>query len=128
MVDEDYVLFLVVDSIYIDIKITSCSGGNSGGGFTYTRATKNKPVTNRAIGAFVGIECFPNPLENMVNIQTKELIQKVIIRDALGKEVVNWENPAESNTYSAQISTKHLQQGVYFVFVNDEKPLKVVKN
>ncbi|MFC2086263.1 T9SS type A sorting domain-containing protein, partial [Bacteroidota bacterium] len=39
MVDNNMVLFLVEDSIYIDITFTSWTGNNNGGGFTYERTT-----------------------------------------------------------------------------------------
>jgi hypothetical protein len=39
MVDSNMVLFLVTDSIYIDIRFTSWTEGNSGGGFSYERST-----------------------------------------------------------------------------------------
>ncbi|WP_289045513.1 hypothetical protein [uncultured Olleya sp.] len=41
ILDIDLVLHLITDNIYIDIKVTSWSSGNTGGGFTYERSTMN---------------------------------------------------------------------------------------
>ena len=38
------VLHLIEDDVYIDIEFTSWSSGNSGGGFSYIRATSPVPV------------------------------------------------------------------------------------
>ena len=44
-VNQDAVVHLIDDDIYIDIKFTSWSGGKSGGGFSYQRSTdQSMPV------------------------------------------------------------------------------------
>lgn len=41
LLDNDVVLHLIHDNIYIDIKFTSWTSGGNGGGFTYERSTMN---------------------------------------------------------------------------------------
>ena len=53
MIDKDMVLFLVHDSIYIDIKFTNWTGGNGGGGFSYERSTDCRAFTNLTIGSAI---------------------------------------------------------------------------
>lgn len=40
-VDQNMVLHLITDDIYIDIKFTSWTGGGQGGGFSHERSTMN---------------------------------------------------------------------------------------
>jgi hypothetical protein len=44
-VNKDMVLFLVDDSIYLDLKFSSFSGGGPGGGFSYERSTNIARIT-----------------------------------------------------------------------------------
>lgn len=46
MVNRAMVMYLVEDSIYIDVKFTSWASGGSGGGFTYIRSTDCRSFYN----------------------------------------------------------------------------------
>lgn len=41
LVDQNVVVHLITDNIYIDLKFTSWTGGGAGGGFSYERSTMN---------------------------------------------------------------------------------------
>jgi hypothetical protein len=43
-IGQNAVLHLITDDIYIDIRFLGFSGGDSGGGFSYIRATPDTPV------------------------------------------------------------------------------------
>lgn len=128
MVDEDYVLFLIKDSIYIDIKVTSWSGGNSGGGFAYSRATKftSKNTSKETVNSSF-ISCFPSPFNQSLNVSHKEKISSIVIKDILGKTIYS-EIYLEASSSEQQIVTHNFRTGVYFLFVNESKPIKIVKN
>lgn len=50
-VNKDMVVFLVADSVYVDIKFTSFSGGGTGGGFSYIRSTDCRSYSNQTLSA-----------------------------------------------------------------------------
>jgi hypothetical protein len=52
-IGSNAVLHIISDDIYIDIKFTSFTGGNGGGGFSYERAGKARLILNGAQQFFV---------------------------------------------------------------------------
>ncbi|MCB0734097.1 MAG: T9SS type A sorting domain-containing protein [Flavobacteriales bacterium] len=58
MVNRDMVVFLVSDSIYIDIKFTSWTQGGAGGGFSYTRSTDCRSFVTKKVA---GCDSFVSP-------------------------------------------------------------------
>jgi hypothetical protein len=125
LVDVDLVLFLVKDSIYIDIKFTSWSGSGTGGGFEYERATKNAPLNQQQLASSNALTSFPNPFSQNLNVVSKQKVYKAELKDILGKTV--YSNSSDQNSNTLSIKTLHLQKGIYFLFINKNRPIKVVK-
>jgi CO dehydrogenase/acetyl-CoA synthase epsilon subunit len=57
------------------------------------------------------LNLYPNPVNNMLNIDTEEKINKIEIFNVLGKNVITVENQA------SQVSLQHLSPGIYMVKV-----------
>jgi hypothetical protein len=69
---------------------------------------------------------YPNPVENQLNIQSKEAVNSVSIYNVLGKLV----HQSSPNTISPSIDMGTYKSGIYFVEVtigNSTKTVKVVK-
>lgn len=78
-------------------------------------------------GQLSGIEIFPNPVNDILNIKYDKEISSVSIYDASGRCVYNMNN---LNSKHTQINISHLYAGVYMVqvHVNSEmKTFKIVK-
>jgi hypothetical protein len=69
------------------------------------------------------IKIFPNPVGNTLNIEAKYPIDKVIISDILGKQIILIDN----NIEQTQIDVSGLSQGVYFVTVMSRSKSHVAK-
>ena len=54
MLDQDIVLHLITDNIYIDLKFTSWTMSNSGGGFSHIRSTPPPTITSATYDASTG--------------------------------------------------------------------------
>ncbi|MBK6285625.1 MAG: T9SS type A sorting domain-containing protein [Draconibacterium sp.] len=88
MLNRDMVLYLITDSIYIDIKFTLWSVGNAGGGFSYERSTA--PLVS--IEAFKNngkVKLFPNPAAGYIQISGLKSNENYIIYNLLGTPVFN---------------------------------------
>lgn len=74
-----------------------------------------------------GIEAYPNPASNLLNVKATENINAVYVVDMLGK-VVMQDNTIKKN--AVQLNITELPAGLYFVRVNTanaQKLLKVIK-
>ncbi|MBL7911606.1 MAG: SBBP repeat-containing protein [Bacteroidia bacterium] len=69
------------------------------------------------------IKIFPNPVSNTLNIEAKYPIDKVIISDILGKQIILIDSTIEQT----QIDVSGLSQGVYFVTVMSRSESHVAK-
>ena len=72
-----------------------------------------------------GIAMYPNPVHNVLYINSKSPLTKVEIYSLLGNKI------KEVRTNLNSIETKYLSQGVYIVKVyseNGSKTMKIVKN
>ena len=70
---------------------------------------------------------FPNPATNFVQISlinSAELIGTIELVDLLGKSIKKWTNVASNQT---SIPVSELSKGVYFIEINTESNLKIVK-
>jgi hypothetical protein len=65
---------------------------------------------------------YPNPVKNILNVKSKNLINSIEIFNALGKNISTFKNPEN------QIDISDLSSGIYFVKINDEiEEVKVIK-
>jgi hypothetical protein len=110
---------LVVDG---DIITRSGSGGTNNLP-PFVAATKNEITTS--ISEIFSAEnevlsVYPNPVNDVLNINNSGL-NKIIVLDAAGKEVMN------VTTASTQIDLSYLNQGVYFLQVSNNEEIKTAK-
>lgn len=120
MVGKNYVIHLITDDIYIDLKILSWSSGqNGGGGFSYERSTnQNLSIHSNNTS--------PILMANYVNYQLElENIKnyfKYKIVDTSSKIIVSKEF-----TGSNYIIINNLKPGLYFLIIDDNTSTKFVK-
>lgn len=112
MVGKSYVLHLITENIYIDLKILSWQGGKSGGGFSYTRSTD--PSLSAAFKDAIDIFVYPNPTTGLIHAN-QEIISQIRVYDLTGKQLM------KSEDSSVDLST--FKNGVYLLqlFRTDSK-------
>ena len=133
MLNLDMVVHLLTDNIYIDIKFTSWTGGalskgsftkNSAllqNGFSYQRST-NQSLNVKGFKNGTKLKLFPNPSSNVISIRGVEGVKDYTIYNILGTQLkVGKTNNRES------IDIQHLNSGLYFIRVNNEKSIKFMK-
>lgn len=126
LIDEEVVLFLVEDSIYIAITIKSWGSGPSGGGsFEYSRATQRRTTSNIAEITLSTTFAFPNPCNNALTIQHSSPIESLKLIDLMGKTVLSTQFSSYEETQ--QVSFRELERGIYWMIINDKKRIKVTK-
>ena len=65
------------------------------------------------------VSIFPNPAASILNVQSATEIETIIVHNTLGQTVLNLNNV---NTYTTQIATNNLENGVYIIsIVTDNK-------
>ena len=60
---------------------------------------------------------YPNPAKNEIQIRSGEILSRVVLEDAFGKPVVDW----EINGYDAKLSLNGLSPGIYFLEAFNKK-------
>jgi hypothetical protein len=73
-----------------------------------------------------GFQAYPNPVNNVLNLQANEAISNVAIFNVLGQEVYT----AKVNAMTSQVDMSQMASGAYFVKVNiggTEGTVKVIK-
>lgn len=77
---------------------------------------------------FDAITIYPNPFNDVVNIQSNSTVNKVSVVDILGKTVMTKTNGAES---IKEINLESLSKGLYFLILeglnNEQKTIKLIK-
>lgn len=120
MVDKDYVLHLISDNIYIDIKITSWTSGQAGGGFSYQRSTD--PSLNIQDNMKSILSVYPNPSTSFLHVNGLNASTNYRLYNILGAEI-------QSGTVKTNqaIDIDALQSGVYMLQIANTA-LPFVKN
>lgn len=67
--------------------------------------------------AAIEVNLFPNPTSNVLSIQSKEIMNKLVVRDASGRMVAN----QNTNSSSSTIDVSALKAGIYFITIEAEK-------
>ncbi|WP_196890077.1 T9SS type A sorting domain-containing protein [Aureivirga sp. CE67] len=94
---------------------------------TNTAVTTVQKLDVDAIGMDSSIAVFPNPTTEILNISSKNSIEKVEVYSILGKLIVEFN--FDSNNKTEQLNIKTLETGVYMLKVSTsvgEKQLKLV--
>ncbi len=73
---------------------------------------------------FTGIQIYPNPFDNYLNIINNQNIQQVMVYDMLGKLIFNQKN---INNNKAVLDLNQLTQGVYLLKIYSENSVKTHK-
>lgn len=121
MVNQDMVLHLISEDIYIDLKFLSWSIGGGGGGFSYQRSTdSNLSISELEFKSQIKI--VPNPVS--IYFQIFGLREQVPyeIYDMLGTEVQKGISSLNEN-----ISIPNLPNGLYILKLKDSKAMKFIK-
>ena len=103
MIGKNYVLHLMEENIYIDIKILSWQDG-LGGGFSYERTTE----PNLSVNAFQSKDLLihPNPTAGLVRADP-DIISQMVLFDLTGKQLMQ--------TTSSTIDLSPYNQGMYLI-------------
>lgn len=116
-VGRDMVLHLINDNIYIDIKITSwtsgqSSGNGNGGGFSYQRSTDPSLNIHDNKKSFLSV--YPNPSTSFLRVSGLNAAESYRLYSILGVEI-------ESGIVSSDqaIDIDALQTGVYMLLVSN---------
>lgn len=119
---------------YLFWNTDNCSiGGGSNifkcyknGDFTYPTSDDCTPLilSNTQVNDIPGLEIFPNPANDVLNIDIEKFaIKEIIIFDVKGKEIFRKNN----DTNNIQINTKGLQQGTYIIQIKTKNELTTRK-
>jgi hypothetical protein len=124
MLNQDMVLHLLTDDIYIDLKFTSWfSGqGQGGGGFTYERST-DPSLSARNTEAEQRVSLFPNPSSGYIQVSGIEGVEQYAVFNLLGQEMQNG-----FVTEMGQIDLNELQKGLYFLRIGNGLTSRFVRN
>ncbi|TXB66873.1 T9SS type A sorting domain-containing protein [Vicingus serpentipes] len=97
-------------------SVALCSESQTGTADICTGINENSNTT---------VQLYPNPVNNLLNINGLEVNSSINIFDLTGKLVISKNNLSNTNF---SISTESLKAGVYFVSINNENtPTKTVK-
>ena len=88
VINQNAVLHLITDDIYIDIKFLSWSSGDSGGGISYERSTDQTLSTNE-FELENNIKLFPNPSSELIQISGLKENENYRIYNISGSEIKN---------------------------------------
>jgi len=123
LIGKNLVLKLVAENIYLDIKILTYGGSNSGGGFSYIRATSSGGTTSVITSAGPTVfnleQNYLNPFNPTTTISftlEQKALTTLKIYDIVGREVATLVNEVlEAGVYhQQQFNASNLASGVYF--------------
>lgn len=117
---KEFVLHLISEDIYIDVKYLTWTSGNAGGGFSYERST------DQALGVndekLNSLTIYPNPASDYVFLNDSYRGEQVILLDILGKKVLTTK-VAQNNS----IDIRKLVKGIYFLRAKDKAVARFIK-
>lgn len=125
-VNQNMVLHLVTDDIYIDFKFLSWGGGNGGGSggsgggaFSYERSTGT--IGLNEVKAEEVVKAYPNPTTGLVQLDINTT-ENVKVYDLSGRELISTTlQPKQALDISG------LRNGIYFLSVAGKSRIKLVK-
>ena len=121
MINRDMVLYLITDSIYIDIKFTSWTIGGLGGGFSYERST-DQTLSFDEFKTIGKLKLFPNPASEYIYISGLQSHADYTIYNLSGSSFLNG-----SISNNERIDIKNFPAGLYFLKLFNENTIKFVK-
>ncbi len=126
IVNQDMVLHLITDDIYMDIKFLSWTTGDGngtsgGGGFSYQRSTDQTANTSE-FSSLKEIKLFPNPATGFIQFSNVTETANYQIYDILGGKISHG-----SLLNKKEVSVQHLTSGLYFITINNGDKIKFIK-
>lgn len=123
IVNQDMVVHLITEDIYIDIKFTSWTEGpENGGGFSYERSTNQ----NLGTAEFVikkNQRIYPNPSRDFIQVSGLMDIENYIVYNISGHKIM--EGTISSNEI---LNIQNLTKGLYFIAFDRNNVMKFIKN
>ena len=119
MVGKNYVLHLITDGIYIDLKMLLWRSGGNGGGFSYERSTnQNLSIHSNNNSPIL----MANYVNHQLELENTKNYSKYKIVDISFKTIV-------SSKFNASnfIIINNLKPGLYFLIIDDKTSTKFVK-
>jgi len=121
LVNQDMVLHLITDDIYIEIKFLSWQSGGAGGGFSYERST-NQDLSTGEFELNEKITLYPNPSSEQIKIKGLNHSETYTIYNIIGSEINN--GIINDNGF---IDIQNLNTGLYFLKIENRIILKFLK-
>ena len=119
--NNDMVVHLISDDIFIHVDFTSWTSGQNGGGFSYIRATPSTTSIDERQETELNV--FPNPARDYMKISGVKNPAKVVIHDLSGRTMKTIE------AYKGgKIQLQDLSAGLYFIKIDQEKMIKLMKH
>lgn len=118
---KEYVLHLISEDIYIDLKYFTWTSGNAGGGFSYERTTDQALGINDEV-KLNSFNVYPNPSSDYLFINAIEIGQKVTLFDILGKKILT-----VRVSDSRSIDIRKLEKGIYFLRTDKNAVARFIK-
>ena len=118
----------IMDSISFGVQTTDVSFGrypNGTGNFTSMQTTFNAinsgplAIDNEAVAA-TNIAVFPNPANDVLNIESRNAFQKIEVWNSLGQKMTTIEM-ARSEEY--QLSVSDFAAGIYFLKLDEKSEM-----
>jgi hypothetical protein len=81
------------------------------------------PTLSVSENNFIGLNYYPNPVTNVLNIENNSLISNVDIISVTGQTIFK----KDYNHNKISIDTKKLSNGIYFLEITSEDKIKVIK-
>jgi len=120
LVNQDMVVHLITDDIYIDIKLLSWGGSAQGAPFSYERSTNN--LSTNDFQSAPDLKLYPNPSKNYVSIDGLTGPTKFKLYTILGTVI-------KSGTIQSgeELNLRDLSDGAYFFKLQNGTTLKFIK-
>ncbi len=120
LLNQDMVVHLISDDIYLDIKFLTWTQSSAGGGFSYQRSTDQNLSLEKSDGVSI-LKLYPNPSYDFIEVSGFENKKEYKIYNVLGQKV------KKGTTSSGEpILIKGLSSGIYVLRIENYKMLKFI--
>ena len=105
MVGRNYVVHLITDNIYIDLKMLSWQqGAANGGGFSYERSTD--PSLSFDTTYKKSLYIYPNPTDGLISFNTN-IVSQIKVYNIKGKMI--------KNSFGSDVDLTNIKGGLYLI-------------
>lgn len=90
-----------------------------------TFGTNNETLSNNDIDFNASFSTYPNPVNDLLNIQTNNgRIENIAVHNLQGQQLLN---TSYDNVQNTQLDVSSYAQGIYLVTINKQQTIKVIK-